>query len=290
MWHGSSSLRTPGSTLVDYNPRTRQLHEITIRTFYGFRVFDPEARRLLLKEIAGMVRSQLKPKVMLWRCIDALVREKIEVPSYTRLTKLILGAINRRKSGACRDHRADPRSGSPSAFGWSADARTDRGRYHSRQNQRLQTHLDKKTLGVNPAIQSQGARGGFGLGSRPLRSTEPNASDPRTQCREGSSTTPRASSNRRSSSSRAGTTPTAICTSSPLSRTSIYRLQDNLVDVLLTSLRSFQNGAMREHKEQCYARREQRNEALKTLLGWPRARAVRDSDHHWQHHRRWGAQ
>src|SRR6516164_238497 len=46
-----------------------------------------------------------------------------------------------------------------------------------------------------------------------------------------------------------------------------YRLQDNLVDVLLTSLRSFQNGAIREHKEQCYARREQLHEALKTLLG-----------------------
>ena len=44
-----------------------------------------------------MVRSQLKPKLMLWLCVDALVREKIEVPSYTRLTKLILGAINRRK-------------------------------------------------------------------------------------------------------------------------------------------------------------------------------------------------
>ena len=40
-----------------------------------------------------MVRSQLKPKLMLWFCVDALVREKIEVPSYTRLTKLILGAI-----------------------------------------------------------------------------------------------------------------------------------------------------------------------------------------------------
>jgi len=46
-----------------------------------------------------------------------------------------------------------------------------------------------------------------------------------------------------------------------------YRLQDNLVDVLLASLRSFQNGAIREHKEQCYARREQRNESLKALLG-----------------------
>jgi hypothetical protein len=46
-----------------------------------------------------------------------------------------------------------------------------------------------------------------------------------------------------------------------------YRLQDNLVDTLLASLRSFQNGAIREHQEQCYARREQHNESLKALLG-----------------------
>ncbi len=90
-------LENPRFDFSDYNPRTRQLHEITIRTFYGFRVFDPEARWLLLKEIAGIVRSQLKPKLMLWLCVDALIREKIEVPSYTRLTKLVLGAINRRK-------------------------------------------------------------------------------------------------------------------------------------------------------------------------------------------------
>ena len=37
--------------------------------------------------------------------------------------------------------------------------------------------------------------------------------------------------------------------------------------MLLASLRSFQNGAIREHKEQCYACREQRNESLSALLG-----------------------
>jgi hypothetical protein len=36
--------------------------------------------------------------------------------------------------------------------------------------------------------------------------------------------------------------------------------------VLLASLRSFQNGPIREHKEQCYARGEQLNESLKVLL------------------------
>jgi hypothetical protein len=36
-----------------------------------------------------------------------------------------------------------------------------------------------------------------------------------------------------------------------------YRLHDNLVDVLLSSLQAFQNSALREHKDQCYVRREQ---------------------------------
>lgn len=47
-----------------------------------------------------------------------------------------------------------------------------------------------------------------------------------------------------------------------------YRLQDNLVDVLLSSLQSFHNSALREHKEQCYVRREQRHESLKTLVAY----------------------
>ena len=47
-----------------------------------------------------------------------------------------------------------------------------------------------------------------------------------------------------------------------------YRLHDNLVDVLMSSLRSFQNSAQREHKDRCYVRREQRNDSLKMLVGF----------------------
>lgn len=53
--------------LTDYSRRTPQFHQQTIRTFYGFRVLDSEVRRLLLGEIAGLVRSQLKPQVIFWR-------------------------------------------------------------------------------------------------------------------------------------------------------------------------------------------------------------------------------
>ena len=47
-----------------------------------------------------------------------------------------------------------------------------------------------------------------------------------------------------------------------------FRLQDHLVDVLITSLQGYQNSALREHKDQCYARREQRNPALTALVGY----------------------
>jgi hypothetical protein len=47
----------------------------------------------------------------LWRRVDALIREKIEVPSYFRLTELILSATNRQKQDLAtaieRTHRTD---------------------------------------------------------------------------------------------------------------------------------------------------------------------------------------
>jgi len=45
-----------------------------------------------------------------------------------------------------------------------------------------------------------------------------------------------------------------------------YRLQDNLVDVLLSVVQSFQNSAQREHKEQSYEQQKARNQSLSGLL------------------------
>src|SRR5262249_13599249 len=79
-----------------YSARIPQLHEIRIRRFYGVRVFDRGASCPLAQEVVGMVHSHVSTKVIFWRYVDILTREKIEVPSYTRLTKLILSAISRR--------------------------------------------------------------------------------------------------------------------------------------------------------------------------------------------------
>jgi Domain of unknown function (DUF4158) len=62
--------------------------------FYGFRPFKPHGQAILVEEIARLVRSQLKPRLIFSRSVETLVREKVEVPGYFRLAVLILRTIN----------------------------------------------------------------------------------------------------------------------------------------------------------------------------------------------------
>jgi TnpA family transposase len=259
-------LGVPMVDLASYHPRTRQRHQFNIRTFYGFRAFDLAACRLLLKEIAVLVRFQVKPKVIFWRCVDVLVREKIEVPSYTRLTKLILGAISRRSQELAaiveqtitQDVRAlleslltqEPLEGTSvpgktSAYKLTLMKKLSQSTKPSKVKERV-ADLDLvqglyRQLG--PALQALALKpGGIQCYAHSVIRSEIFQ-----LTRRGD--------------------PDRYLHLIAFIAHQYYRLQDNLVDVLLASLRSFQNGAIREHKEQCYACREQRNESLSALLG-----------------------
>lgn len=83
--------------LQAYDKQTVLRHQQLILKFYGFRAFDTKARAFISHEIETMVCSQLKPRLIFWRCVDLLIREKVQVPSYFRLAELILTAINHRK-------------------------------------------------------------------------------------------------------------------------------------------------------------------------------------------------
>ena len=259
----------PGALTVDfaqYHPRARQRHEHTIRTFYGFRACDSAASRLLLKEISGLVRSRVKPKVIFWRCIDVLVREKIEVPSYTRLAKLILDAINRRSQelaaiierSLTQEVRAlledlltqepllgDTVPGKTSAYKLTLMKKLSQSTKPSKVKERVVDLSLVRGLydQLSPTLQSFALMpGGIRYYAESVLRSEIFQLTRRDD-------------------------PDRYLHVIAFIAHQFYRLQDNLVEVLLTSLRSFQNGAIREHKEQCYARREQQHEALKTLLG-----------------------
>jgi len=250
-----------------YPKETSSRHRALILDFYGFRAFSQHGRSILAEEIARLVRFQLQPKLILWRCVDVLVREKIEVPGYFLLADLILSAINTHNQtlAATVERTLDTETralladlltqepleggtapGKTSAYKLTlmknlsqstkpskvkervADLDLVRGLYHQ-LNPALQT-LALKPEGIRYYAYSVIRSKIFQL----IRRDDPDRylhviAFTAHQC---------------------------------------YRLQDNLVDVLLASLQSFQNGAIREHKEQCYARREQRNESLKALVGY----------------------
>jgi hypothetical protein len=212
------------------------------------------------------VRSQVKPKVIFWRCIDVLVREKIEVPSYTRLAKLILGAINRRSQelaaiierSLTQEVRAlledllrqeplvgDTVPGKTSAYKLTLMKKLSQSTKPSKVKERVVDLSLVRGLydQLSPTLQFLALMpGGIRYYAESVLRSEIFQLTRRDD-------------------------PDRYLHVIAFIAHQFYRLQDNLVDVLLTSLRSFQNGAIREHKEQCYARREQQHEALKTLLG-----------------------
>lgn len=87
----------PEELCIDaYHRATAMRHRRLILSHYGFQEFD-QARGKLETEIASMVRSQLKPRLIFHRAVDILTEQKVALPSSDALGKLILEAINHRR-------------------------------------------------------------------------------------------------------------------------------------------------------------------------------------------------
>ena len=76
-----------GIALTDYPKQTMARHQAAILNFYGFRAFKPYGRVVLGAEITRLVQSHLKPKLIFSRALEALVREKVEVPVHAKVKK-----------------------------------------------------------------------------------------------------------------------------------------------------------------------------------------------------------
>ena len=221
---------------------------------------------MLGAEITRLVQSHLKPKLIFSRALEVLVREKVEVPGYFPLAALILTAINqhnRRLTSTVEalltpDTRAlldtllrqesadEAAAGSNAAYKLTLMKKLSQSTKPAKVKERvadlqlvearyrlLKPVLDHLTLGQD-GIQYYA----YGVIKAQIFQLT-----------------------RRAERERYLHLIAFIAHQ-------YYRLHDNLVDVLLTSLQSFHNSALREHKDQCYVRREQRNESLKVLVGF----------------------
>ena len=81
--------------LSAYDKQTYARHQQLILDYFGFSPFDAEARGFMAKEIATMVRVQLRSKLVFLEAVQVLSRQKIALPSYFVLSTLIATAVTR---------------------------------------------------------------------------------------------------------------------------------------------------------------------------------------------------
>jgi TnpA family transposase len=77
-----------------YSKETYARHQRMILSYFGCRPFDKAARTFTASEIVPLMRVQLRPKLVLVAIIQILTRKKIEIPSYNVLADMIVAALN----------------------------------------------------------------------------------------------------------------------------------------------------------------------------------------------------
>jgi Domain of unknown function (DUF4158) len=80
--------------VATYSRETYARHQRAILKYFGCKQFDEEARAFIADEIAPLIRVQLRPKLVLVAIIQLLTRKKIEIPSYNVLANMIVATLN----------------------------------------------------------------------------------------------------------------------------------------------------------------------------------------------------
>jgi TnpA family transposase len=254
--------------LTSYDKQTVARHQELILQYAGFRAFDASARTVLEQEIAGMVRAQLKPHLIFWRCVDVLLREKVAVPTYFRLADLILTAINHQQQmlTTLLAHTLSEQTRvlldglfvqSPTLEGDPVDSQTAAYKLtllkklsQSTKPAKIKERVTDLTVVRDLHTRLQPVLAALALPPDSIRYYANSVLKS-----EIFQIARRADEDRYLH-------VVAFITHQ------YHRLQDNLVDVLLTTVQSYQNSAQREHKDVRYAQRAQRNQLLKTMLGF----------------------
>ncbi len=241
----------------DYAKATRFRHQQIILNFFGFRAFDQEAETLLETEITMMVRAHLKPRLIFGRCLDVLVQNKVQIPGTRRLTDIIRSQINLRKRQLAKlveTHLApSTREKLDELFTTGESESRYRLTLLKKQSQSTKPTKIRESVAdfqticalyheIAPVLEmlDLGLDGVRYYAGSVLRSEI-------FQIR------------RRSDADRHIHTLAFIAHQH-------HRLQDNLVDVLLSVVQTSQNTAQRAHKDKVYEERQTQSEELDNLL------------------------
>ena len=205
-----------------------------------------------------MMRSQLKPKLIFWRCIDILIREHIQVPAYYQISEMILKAINQKKKELTaviqEKLKEDTKLLLDGLFMQEADGQ------HARYKLTL---LKKLSQSTKPTQIKERAADLLYIAElyKNIKLILPFLDLGYEGIRYFANSVIKSDIfqlNQRSKEDRYVHVVAFITHQ-------FYRLQDNLVDTLLTAVKSFENGAKRDHKEWCYEHHKTKGKSLKEL-------------------------
>ena len=257
-----------GVDVTSYDKQTSVRHQQQIVDFYGYRVFDQQAEGYIRGAVSTMARSLLKPVVIFWSCVDLLIAKRVRVPSYFRLSEMILTGINDRKKELVdiikQSLTKDARQFLDQLFVQSHSL--DGEENSSPTTAYKLTLLKRFSQSTRPSKVKERVAdfklfSGFFAKVEPILGRLELGQDGIRHYANSVLKSEIFQVTRRTDEDRYLHAIAFIAHQ-------YVRLQDNLVDSLLSSLRSYQNSALREHKEQCYARRKQYNQSVQALLDY----------------------
>jgi TnpA family transposase len=255
-----------GIDLGSYHKQTAARHQQMLLEFFGYRRFDEAARRLLRQKMAGLVSAQTKPKIIMLAALEFLQQHRVALPGYTTLADLIGDEINlhqRRLIQLVSTHLTEV------------------------QRQRLDALLEKEVTAQADSTLPQVQRYRLTLLKKFHQSTKPgrikaNLADWQllsTLYGEVESVITALGLSQESLSYYAHAVIKAEIFQVTRRATAdrhlhllafiayqTFRLQDVLLDTLLQCVQTTLNTTQREHKEQSYQARGQRQQVLKGLL------------------------
>lgn len=260
------AISTNALDAINYSERTRQRHQHLILEYYGYRAFDIEAQSLIRSEIEAMACSQLKPRLIFGCCIDLLIREKVQIPSYLRLAKPTLNAVNQRKKVLAKlieQGLSDDTKELLDALFVQSKA-IDGDTVGAKTAAYKLTLLKKLSQSTKPSkvkerVADLELLAGLYKRLQPVLQTISLSHEGIQYYANSVIKSEIFQVARRTDEDRYLHVIAFIAHQ-------YHRLQDNLIDGLLITLQSFKNSVQREHKELCYTQHEQHNQSIEILL------------------------
>lgn len=246
-----------GVSVTAYSDRTRQRHQKKILEHYGFKIFDDAAEAELTAEINAMARTYLKPRAIFDRCVESLERRRIAAPRSGTLLESIRSGLQAHKaelSQRMESLLADEERGLLDGL---FDAPEDGNRYRLTLLKKLSQSSKPKRI-KECVADFETIADVYGRLESTLSDLDLGTAGVRYYA--GSVLKSEIFQIRRRESGDRHIHAAAFVAHQ------FYRMQDNLVDLLLSVMASFRTAAAREHKEILLQDRKNQRERFKSVV------------------------